>query len=262
VIHRALALILLATLAGAGPASAQPPIVRPPNERGLPSVELGGELFAANCASCHGSDGTGITAPAAERSTSDNTGQGPSLIGVGRQAPDFYLRTGYMPLERQGQQPQRRRTPFDEREIRALEDYVASLGPGPPVPTPHPASGNLSQGRDLFTEHCAGCHQAVAEGGVVTGARVPPLDKATPVQIAEAVRIGPYLMPKFSTKDISDAELDSLIAYVEYAKHPDDRGGWGIGHLGPFPEGMVTWLIASVVLVGFCMVIGERLRRS
>ena len=89
-------------------------------------------------------------------------------------------------------------------------------------------------------------------------ARVPPLDKATPVQVAQAVRVGPYVMPRFSERDISNPELDSIIAYVEYTKNPDDRGGWGIGHLGPFPEGMVTWLIAAVALVATCVGLGRR----
>jgi ubiquinol-cytochrome c reductase cytochrome c subunit len=65
-------------------------------------------------------------------------------------------------------------------------------------------------------------------------------------------------MPKFSTRDLSDDELNSIVAYVQYAKHPQDAGGWGIGHLGPFPEGMVTWFLAMIVLVGTCAAIGKR----
>jgi ubiquinol-cytochrome c reductase cytochrome c subunit len=42
---------------------------------------------------------------------------------------------------------------------------------------------------------------------------------------------------------------------------PPDPGGWGIGHIGPVPEGMVTWLIAAVALVGTCALIGERRKR-
>ena len=87
---------------------------------------------------------------------------------------------------------------------------------------------------------------------------MPPLEDATPTQIAEAVRIGPYLMPRFSQKDISDAQLDSIIRYVQYAKNPDDRGGWALGHLGPFPEGMVTWLLAGSLLVALSLAIGKR----
>jgi ubiquinol-cytochrome c reductase cytochrome c subunit len=100
----------------------------------------------------------------------------------------------------------------------------------------------------------------VAEGGFVTGAKVPPIKEDTPVQIAEAVRIGPYAMPRFSQRAISDAELNSIIAYVHASKKPDDRGGWGIGHLGPVPEGLVTWLVAAVALVLTCALIGERMR--
>jgi ubiquinol-cytochrome c reductase cytochrome c subunit len=114
----------------------------------------------------------------------------------------------------------------------------------------------------LFTDHCAGCHQVVAEGGYVTGAVPPPLEESTAVQIAEAVRIGPYVMPHFSRKSISDRELDSVIRYVQYAKHPDDRGGWSIGHLGPVPEGLVAWFLGATVLVGICIVIGKRLPRG
>jgi ubiquinol-cytochrome c reductase cytochrome c subunit len=114
----------------------------------------------------------------------------------------------------------------------------------------------------LFTDHCAGCHQVVAEGGYVTGIVPPPLEDATAVQIAEAVRIGPNVMPKFSRTSITPKQLDSIIAYVEYTKHPDDRGGWALGHLGPLPEGLVAWLIASAALVFTCMVIGKRLKHG
>ena len=146
-----------------------------------------------------------------------------------------------------------------ERQIRALVAYVASLGKGPPIPRPDPAKGNLSQGLHLFTEHCAGCHQVVAEGGLVTGAVPPALEDDSPVQVAQAVRIGPYVMPTFSKKAISDAQLNSIIAYVDYAKHPDDRGGWALGHVGPIPEGLVTWFIAATALVLLCVIIGKRL---
>jgi ubiquinol-cytochrome c reductase cytochrome c subunit len=50
------------------------------------------------------------------------------------------------------------------------------------------------------------------------------------------------------------------VAYVEASKHPKDRGGWGIGHIGPVPEGMVAWAVAGLALVGLCVLIGERVR--
>jgi ubiquinol-cytochrome c reductase cytochrome c subunit len=181
------------------------------------------------------------------------------LLLVGRRAADFYLRTGYMPLADARDQPVRSRPRFQEPELRAIIAYVGSLGGGgPAVPTPHWQGASVAQGRELFTDHCAGCHQVVAEGGVKTGAKAPPLKDATPVQIAEAVRIGPYAMPPFGEKTISDDQLDAIVAYVMYTKNPRDEGGWGINHLGPFPEGMVTWLIAAVALVVTCIVIARR----
>jgi ubiquinol-cytochrome c reductase cytochrome c subunit len=243
-------------------ALAQPPsgIVHTPGQQDKPLVQQGSQLYAANCSGCHGVAGTGVTTPP-QRGPGNVKGQGPPLRGVGALAADFYLRTGYMPLGKPTEQPYRSRVQFSEREIRALTAYIARLGKGPGIPQPHPEDGRLSEGLHSFTEHCAGCHQVAGEGGYVTDKRVPTLKDATPTQVAEAVRIGPYYMPKFSKKDISDRELDSINAYVQSIKQPVDRGGWGIGHIGPVPEGLVTWLIAAVALVATCIVIGKRLSR-
>jgi ubiquinol-cytochrome c reductase cytochrome c subunit len=228
-------------------------------------VQQGKGVFGQYCIACHGANGQGV-APSrtiggntALRSPHQQKAYGPSLRGVGALAADFYLRTGYMPLHAIGQQPRRSHVFLTEGQIRALTAYVASLGKGPPIPTPHPERGNLSVGQHLFANHCAGCHQIMAKGGVVTGALPPALEDATDTQIAEAVRIGPYVMPTFSEKDITNAQLDSIIRYVDFTKNPDDRGGWALGDIGPVPEGLVTWFIAGAVLVGLCMIIGKRL---
>ena len=249
---RALAAALAVALASATPAAATP-------------AARGKQLYGKYCVSCHGLAGVTRTRQIGAGPGRQQTRQGavaPSLRGVGALAADFYLRTGYMPLQRLGLQPRRSRVLFDERELRALTAYIASLGPGPAIPHPHPERGDLSRGEALFADHCAGCHQIVGEGGYVTGAVPPPLADATATQIAEAVRIGPNVMPRFSRKAISDDALDSLIRYVEYAKHPDDRGGWALGHLGPVPEGLVTFFIAAAALVFTCMVIGKRYRHE
>jgi ubiquinol-cytochrome c reductase cytochrome c subunit len=183
---------------------------------------------------------------------------------VGALAPDFYLRMGFMPLGNINSQPgpERERVLFNNKEIESLIKYVASLGPGPAIPHPNPAHGNLSTGVQLFTDHCAGCHQQLARGGFVTGALVPPLQSLSSREIAEAVRIGPYLMPRFSPKQISNAELDSIIKYVQWTNRPNNHGGWGIGNIGPIPEGLVTWWIAAPLLLIACVLIGKRFKRS
>jgi ubiquinol-cytochrome c reductase cytochrome c subunit len=212
-------------------------------------AENGAALYLQGCVACHGRGGSGVP-PGGDHF-------GPPLQGVGAQAADFYLTTGYMPLVDAHDQPVRRDSPYSDAEIRALVRFVASFG-GPPIPAPHPERGNVSEGFRLFTENCAACHQAVGQGGLVVGGTAPRLDRATPTQIAEAVRIGPYLMPRFSKAQLDDRQVDSIIRYVELAKDPDDRGGWGIGHLGPIPEGLVAWLLAGSVLVGVAAVIGGR----
>ena len=120
------------------------------------------------------------------------------------------------------------------------------------------ARGNVSEGQRLFTENCAACHQVVGRGGVVTGAYVPTLLEATPRQVAEAIRIGPYVMPRFSEDQLSDAEIASIARYVEYAKDPENPGGWELFDIGPVPEGMVAWLIGLLALVVVIRVLGKR----
>ena len=163
-------------------------------------------------------------------------------------------------LKKNGLQPRRSRLVLGPAEIEALIGYVASLGEGPPVPDVRPEKGDVAEGMRLFRTHCAGCHQIVAQGGYVTDAVPPALGEATPTQIAEAVRIGPYVMPSFSKRTIPDDELSSIVRYVLYAQHPDDRGGWALGNIGPIPEGLVSWFVAGAVLIGVCLVIGKRLR--
>ena len=260
---------LAVTLGIAGSAVAQPPIgiVRPTSEPAQPSVHLGAELYAGNCATCHGIAGAGLEHPRV--GAGGLLGEGPPLRGIGPMFADFYLRMGLMPLGSPHEEPEQSRVLLSAEEIRSLVSYVASLRPGG-LPIPHPdvrvtgdrivGEGTIADGLYQFTLNCAGCHQIVARGGFVTGARVPPLQGLTPTEIAEAVRIGPYLMPRFGPSQISNYELDSIIKYVLSTKAPVNHGGWGIGNLGPIPEGIVAWWIAIPLLIGACRILGKRLR--
>jgi ubiquinol-cytochrome c reductase cytochrome c subunit len=242
--------------AAAGPGTPQDPL-----------AAYGYHLYGQYCLGCHGPNAegryrqpSGSTGAGPGRDQGLQGGIGPSLHGVGALAADFYLRTGYMPLRRIGLQPRRRPIFLSKHQIKALVAYVATFG-GPPIPKPRPERGSLSEGLSLFTEHCAGCHQVAAQGGYVTGALPPPLVQATPTQVAQAVRIGPFVMPKFSKRSISDRQLDSIVRYVEYAKDPQRPGGWGLGYIGPVPEGLVTWFLAIPLLLLLCLMLGRRLRR-
>lgn len=219
-------------------------VTAPPSGHAL--LAKGRALFGDSCASCHGLAGAGVP------------GRGPSLRGAGALAADFYLETGRMPLAASRAQPMRTRPAFPQRQIRALVAFVGSFG-GPAIPVVRPSRGSLADGQRLFALDCAGCHTIQGQGGIVTGAVVPSLNDVTPAQVAEAIRVGPYVMPRFGPGELSDAQIDSLARYVKALQHPENRGGWGIGRIGPIPEGMVAWLLGAVALLLVARLIGERL---
>src|SRR5947209_13223570 len=154
----------------------------------------GFSLYQSGCSSCHGIALQGTP------------GVAPSLRGVGAGPVDFYLSTGRMPLEQPRAQPQRSTPLYSRAKINALIAFIASFG-GPPAPTADPAKGDLALGFHLFTLDCAGCHQSLARGGITVNAQIPDLQNATPPEVAEAVRMGPYLMPHFDATQIDQHEL-------------------------------------------------------
>jgi ubiquinol-cytochrome c reductase cytochrome c subunit len=229
--------------------SPEPPGPGDPTTRFMSSPSLiaeGYNLYQNSCSSCHGIALQGIH------------GMAPGLRGVGPGPVDFYLSTGRMPLENPREEPDRNPPAFDHAQINALIAYISRFG-GPPAPATNPSKGDLALGLHTFTANCAGCHQIVARGGLTLGAVAPNLQQATSLQIAEAVRMGPYLMPHFGPQQIDQHQLDSLTRYVLWTRNPDNAGGWGIGNLGPIPEGMVAWFIALAAMVIAARLVGERL---
>ena len=208
-------------------------------------VDRGRYLFEASCASCHGAEGAGSEL-------------GPSLTDAGAASADFYLRTGRMPLPAPDAPTLRRRPAFDDEEIKALVAYVASLGDGPEIPDVDPSSGDVSSGSELFANSCAACHGATGNGGAVgANAFAPTLFRATPLEIAEAMVVGPGQMPRFS---FDEGESNDIVAYIQRLKTEDDPGGLDIGGVGPVPEGYVAWMIAMLALLAIVLLIGRPTR--
>jgi ubiquinol-cytochrome c reductase cytochrome c subunit len=226
------------------PPGAGNPTAHFPTSAALVAEGMG--LYDNGCSSCHGFALQG------------QRGVAPSLTDVGAGPVDFYLSTGRMPLQNPKAEPERSTPAYTRDQINALIAYITTKG-GPPAPTADPGRGELSVGFHDFTLHCAGCHQIVGRGGLTVGAQVPNLQKATPQQIAESVRMGPYLMPHFDAKQITQHDLDSIAKYVLWTRHPANQGGWGIYNIGPIPEGMVAWFIALLALVIVARLIGERI---
>jgi ubiquinol-cytochrome c reductase cytochrome c subunit len=121
------------------------------------------------------------------------------------------------------------------------------------------AGGDLQAGGNMFRTNCAACHGAVGAGAALAhGAYAPSLHGATPVQVAEAIRVGPGNMPVFDPTQLSQTQLANVVSYVEYLHHPDDAGGAGLGHTGPIAEGFVGLLVGLLGAVAVATWVGHR----
>ena len=208
-------------------------------------IAKGKELFQVSCASCHGLHGEG-------------TDQAPVLVGVGAAAVDFQVGTGRMPLAKPGAQPVRTKPQFTPEEISALAAYVASLGAGPAIPSSQQvATGDLTaeeiaRGGELFRTNCSACHNYEGGGGALpNGKYAPPLKESSPTQIYEAVRTGPYQMPRFASGTLTDQNVREIIGYLNSLHSQPESGGFSLGGLGPVSEGLWGWIvgIGSLVVV-------------
>jgi ubiquinol-cytochrome c reductase cytochrome c subunit len=202
--------------------------------------DAGRPLYLRDCAFCHGSRGEG-------------TGVAPPLQGVGAQAADFYLSTGRMPVATPINDPPRRPPAYDRQQIAELVAFVASLAPGPAVPQVDPSAGDLAEGALLYEVNCAACHSSAGVGGALTqGKEAPGILTATPTQIAEAIHLGGTgNMPVFGPESLPDAQVNSIIRYVQALQRPRDRGGLALGHIGPITEGFIAWVVGLLLLVVF-----------
>ncbi|SDE55106.1 cytochrome bc1 complex diheme cytochrome c subunit [Auraticoccus monumenti] len=218
-------------------------------------VEEGRQLFAVGCASCHGLNGEGSS-------------EGPSVVGVGAASVDFQVETGRMPMAQPAEQAPQHEVTYSREEIDALAAYVASLGPGPEIPSPEqydPAgltAEEIAAGGELFRTNCSACHNFTGAGGALpNGKYAPALEGVTPKHIHEALRTGPQQMPVFAESTISDENVRQIIAYLETLQQ-EPSGGLTLGGLGPVSEGLWGWIIGIGGLSLFAVWIASKGARS
>jgi quinol---cytochrome-c reductase cytochrome c subunit len=220
----------------------------PPNSYIAP----GQTLFALNCASCHGVDATG-------------TDRAPNLQGLGPATVDFWVSTGRMPLAVATAQPVQKPPRFDRTETLQIVAFVNSLAPAAPdyppgIPKVDTSAANLVNGNSLFVLNCAGCHTITGAGDALAeGFYAPSLHKIYPRQIAEAIRTGPTQMPHFGPGNLSNRQVADIVQYITTTiQHPVNRGGLGLGGIGPVAEGFIGLLfgVGAMMLVAFWL--GDR----
>ncbi|MFA4841207.1 MAG: cytochrome c [Agrococcus sp.] len=196
----------------------------------------GEQLFRANCATCHGMNAQG-------------TPNGVSLIGVGAASVDFQVMTGRMPMAMQGPQALKREPMFTQEQSDAMAAYIASLAPGPEIPsdemldTAGVDAEGLANGAELFRINCAMCHNVAGAGGALTeGKFAPPLKNIDAAHIYEAMLTGPQNMPVFNDANIDPEQKREIIAYLQYLDDNPSVGGFDLGSLGPVSEGLFIWI--------------------
>lgn len=167
-------------------------------------LRLGGQVYALQCAVCHGTDGAGTTGAGPL--------DGPPVNDVDVAYVDLTLRTGRMPLrvEEVG-------ILDDQLDDRQREAVVAWMRREFDLPgeIPAVAGGSSARGQELYVRHCAACHGSTGRGGVSAGGTaVRAVRGVEAVAIAEAIRVGPFRMPRFDADVLDDEDVADIASYV------------------------------------------------
>jgi ubiquinol-cytochrome c reductase cytochrome c subunit len=209
-------------------------------------IKQGRDLFVVGCSSCHGLNAEGVL-------TKGDTNYAPSLIGVGAAAVSFQMGTGRMPMAGPGVQAPQKEVVYTDEEIEAIAAYIASLAPGPAIPSDEmvdPNKGDVVTGGGLFFANCTACHNFAATGGALPhGGHAPNLHKTSNQHIYEAMLTGPGQMPVFSNEVLTPEDKRDIIAYIDSLKDQPKYGGSDLGSKGPVSEGLWGWLLGIGALV-------------
>ena len=145
-------------------------------------------------------------------------------------------------------QVERKAPSYTEAQIAALAAYIATLGPGPAIPTAEQldtTNADLAVGGELFRTNCAQCHNFAGKGAALTeGKYAPSLMEATPQQVYEAMLTGPQNMPVFGDGTLTREKQD-ILKYVAHLQTQTQPGGFALGSFGPVTEGALLFTLGT-----------------
>ena len=198
----------------------------------------GGRLYAENCAGCHGPRGEGYV--------------GPPLAPAG-----FASLVAPMVAEGGINMP-----PFGEvlsgDDIDAVSEFVTAE-----LADPESRTAEVAPGGDLFRLYCAGCHSATGSGGAMpVGRNAPNLRRFPAAQALAAMILGRGNMPAFAGNTFDVRQQTSVALYVQVlVPEPPSPGGFGLGYLGPVPEG-AAGAVALFLLILVAVWLAWRSRKA
>lgn len=211
------------------------------------------EIFQQRCATCHG-----------------GAGQGGQVPGTGRDAPplagradvtaayvDLTIRVGRMPPPGDPFDNRARRVLIDDAQRQLLVAWMAQeLGLAWDVP--EVGDGEAAVGQDVYAANCAHCHGNTGTGGVAgAGAWTPQVNNVDPVAIVEAIRVGPFEMPAFSTDQISDGEAAAIASFLEEVHAEQGTPVLGLVELNPVFAAAFVALLATVLVFSLLYISGR-----
>jgi ubiquinol-cytochrome c reductase cytochrome c subunit len=196
----------------------------------------GAAIFAQRCAKCHGDRGQGISALIGVAGPNLQAEHNPGDVVTAMEVGPSHM-PGFADL-------------LSTQEMQDVANYVTGQLAVIPL-----QAGDLVEGGKLFRQNCAPCHRTGARGGALgyVGINAPDITGKSRALVAGAIRWGPGAMPSFPPSVLSDRQLDSIVQYVDFVKHPPSPGGTALNWYGPVAEGCVAWvaMFALVAIVGW-----------
>ena len=201
-------------------------------QQGPSSQPDGRQIFAQQCAKCHGEHGEGISAVVTYAGPSlqaeHNAGRVMTALEVGpAHMPQFeYILSG--------------------DQMRAVSQYVVQKLAVIPL-----SGGNVSEGGELYRTYCSSCHRTDVRGGALgfVGTNAPSLENKSAAIVAGAIRWGPGPMPSFPPTVLNDRQVASIVDYVTIMQHPASPGGSPMNWYGPVAEGFAAWIIVLLLIL-------------
>lgn len=216
-----------------------------------PEAEIvaGGAIYQRYCALCHNNDGSGLPGTGVEA--------GPDLRGLPVAYLDLVIRTGRMPIvHRPVGAVEEELTDAQRVAVVAWMTDEFDLRGG----IPQVLAGDAGRGQPLWLTNCAPCHSATGSGGIsADGTIAPEVTDVDATGIVEALRVGPFEMPRFGDEVLGEQDAADIAAYVQELSDADTTP-LGLSDIGRVYGGAVTGLLA-LAMVGALLVVVRNGRR-